>query len=291
MTDAPALSEIAGETRWTVFAGRLRSAMAAHSDYGLATAADVLEQVAAMRGQDVATLRNPLAAENWLVRHAPKILAQESPQVAMTNVLLLAQIHEISAVDYARLAPSVFDGSARRAYLKAGLATAKAAAGSEGGIGHARWRRAHDFENLVRSFFEADLDTMENLRKPIVVERDRNATVPCDFVIESEGCPPIAVEVKPARQKLTHKIQVEALGVASLLLQDFREVFLIGEGTWSRVMPRAAEIRDRLGLDGVRLFTLHTKPPGNGLELREYIGKKGKIPGTVRRFPGPRRRR
>ncbi|MGC9369435.1 MAG: hypothetical protein ACP5DX_07875 [Paracoccaceae bacterium] len=250
------LENLALETNWLIFAGKLRAAMSDHKALGFGSPSDVLQRVAALRGKDPASLRNPLAAESWVARHAPEIHAEKPDRLAMTSVLLLSQINDISPETGAEIAPRVFQGSISRGELKSVLEKTKQEKAVPGAVGHARWHRARAFENLVENFVSEHMELVGNWRKPSVDAETRGDVVPCDLVITSDGEPVAAVEIKSSRQKKTRRVQVEALAVASLLHRDFPEVFLIMSSDWEKAVPEMVQLRASLALEGIKLATL-----------------------------------
>jgi hypothetical protein len=259
LNDLPALEVIAAETNWLVFGRLLRAAMRAHEDYGFVSPGDVISRVAELSGRDPSSLRNPLAAEAWMRRHAPEIKPEqtgETVRLAMTNVLLLAQIHAVSPDMAKELAPRVYAGTINRKELKKALEEAKQAEHAPGGVGHERWHRTRSFEERALTYLKENLGVLGFSAEATIALRAEPRTVPYDFEVRVGDEVVAVAEVKAYRQKVTHRVQVETLAVAALLRREFPEVFVVASQDWERAMPSMARIRDELRLEGVRLATL-----------------------------------
>jgi hypothetical protein len=256
LNDLPALEVIAAETNWLVFGRLLRAAMRAHEDYGFASSGDVISRVAELSGRDPSSLRNPLAAEAWMARHAPEKDPEETVRLAMTSVLLLGQIHAVSPEMATVLAPRVYAGTINRKELKTALEEAKQAEHAPGGVGHERWHRTKSFEERAFIFLCENLELLGVGPDASISARAEPGILPYDFEIRSRGKAVAAVEVKAYRQKVTHRVQVEVLAVAALLSREFPEVLILTSKDWDRTMPAMARLRDELDLKAVRLATL-----------------------------------
>ena len=62
----------------------------------------------------------------------------------------------------------------------------------------------------------------------------------------------VVIEIKSHRQKITRKFQVETLAVASLLLREFPETYIIAPTSWERSMPSLMDLREQLSLQNVK---------------------------------------
>ncbi len=175
---------------------------------------------------------------------------------AMTSVLLLSQIHAVSPQVAEELAPRVYGGTINRKDLKKALEEAKQAAHAPGGVGHERWHRTQAFEDRAFTFLKENLELLGVGPDASISARAEPGILPYDFEIRSQGKAVAAVEVKAYRQKITQRVQVEALAVAALLSREFPEVLILTSKDWQRTMPAMARVRDELALKAVRLATL-----------------------------------
>ncbi|MGY3436444.1 MULTISPECIES: hypothetical protein [unclassified Marinovum] len=250
------LEEIAEEKNWIAFAKKLRAAMLSYEDFGVGNKGEVLSKVAALQGKSPASLQNPLSAEKWIADYAPDEYPRKSREISMTNVLLLKQIHSLSANAAAIYSPRVFASEIGRNELKQALEAVKKAEGVQGTVGHERWQRAHNFTRLAEEYISKNLPRLFDWPNAVAKSRNKQAPLPCDLEIWSDGVPVVAVELKVARQKSTRSNRAETLGLASLLSNEFHEVLLIYSHGPSRPLREIVQLRDELNLHKVRIATL-----------------------------------
>lgn len=250
------LEEIAEEKNWIAFAKKLRSAMLSYEDYGLGNKGEVLSKVAALQGKNPASLQNPLSAEKWIADFFPEEYHRKNHEIAMTNVLLLKQIHSLSANAAALYSPRVFASEIGRSELKQALEKVKKAEGVQGTVGHERWQRAHNFTQLAEEYILENLSRLIDWPDAVVRFRNKEASLPCDLEVWSGGVPVVAVELKVARQKSTRSNRAETLGLASLLSNEFHEVLLIYSHGPVRPIKEIVQLRNELNLSKVRIATL-----------------------------------
>lgn len=250
------LEEIAEEEDWIAFAKKLRSAMLSYEDYGLGNKDEVLSKVAALQGKNPASLQNPLSAEKWIADYFPEKYPRKNHEIAMTNVLLLKQIHSLSTKAAAIYSQKVFASEISRNELKQALEQVKKAEGVEGTVGHERWRRAHNFTQLAEEYIFENAARLIDWPDAVVKFRNKEASLPCDLEVWSGGVPVVAVELKFARQKSTRSNRAETLGLASLLSNEFHEVFLIYSHGPVRPIKEIVQLRDELNLSNVKIATL-----------------------------------
>lgn len=265
------LLSIASEPNWLSFAKALRATMRSASDYGFESTDQLLDEVARMRGVGVASLRNPLAAENWLERNAPEVHASENLKVSMTGVLLLSQISILSNDLSKELAPKVFLGEVNRSQLQAALEAAKTAAGGFGGVAHERPRKAEAFEELVSLYLSNNIEVLGFDRAAKLERCPRDAHLHCDIVVSLDGRPAMAIEVKAYRQKRHRRYLVEVLGLMSLLSRNYPKAMLIVPESWGASTEVLRELRDELNLDDVQLAAIddHVAPEKARLRFLE----------------------
>ncbi|TMV05675.1 hypothetical protein FGK63_16680 [Ruegeria sediminis] len=247
------LEEIAAEKNWIAFAKKLRAAVKVREHYGFSDIDSILDKVAELRGQDRASLRNPVYAEKWLEKNAPEIHASEPEYVAMTSVLSLIQLERISEAGVLELAPRVFDGTATRTELKLRIENAKHETHQSAGVGYDRWHRKRKYEDFVKRYLRNNIGALTKGMNAELRPRDKSKPVPCDLELWRGGKPLAAVELKSHRQKITHKFQIETLSVASLLLREFPKAFIITPTSWERTIPSLLDLRDRLSLQKVKI--------------------------------------
>ena len=250
------LQDIANEQNWLVFAQNLRAAMSSFKEFGCSNQNEILTKVAAMQGKDPASLQNPLRAERWIADHAPYVSSGNTRQIAMTNVLLLKQIHSLNVKMAERYSPRVFDSDIGRGELKKILEQTKRAEGAPGPIGHERWQRARNFFYMAEGFISENLSRFVDRPNPALRARCKDASLPCDLEIWSEGKPVAAIEIKVARQKSTRSNRAEILGLASLLSNEFPEVILVFSHGPTKPLKEIVKLRDELSLTKVRIATL-----------------------------------
>jgi len=249
------LEDIAAEKNWIAFAKKLRAAVKAREDYGFSDIDGILDKMAELRGQDRASLRNPVYAEKWLEKNAPKIHAEEPEHVAMTNVLSLIQLERMSEVGIVEIAPKVFDGTATRWEIKRLIDDAKVETNESAGVGHDRWHKKREYEEFITGYLERNVGAFNETGKIELNRRDKTKPVPCDLELWRDGKPLAAVELKSHRQKITKKFQIETLAVASLLLREFPKTYIVAPKSWERSIPSLLDLRDQLGLQKVEIAT------------------------------------
>ncbi|MBI1495270.1 hypothetical protein [Halocynthiibacter styelae] len=252
MTVQQPLKDIASETNWITFAKKLRTAVKIREDYGFKDLDDILDRVAELRGQDRASLRNPVYAEKWLEKNAPDVHAAEPEHIAMTSVLKLILLERMSEVAVLEFAPKVFDGTATRLELNQKIEQAKRKTDQSVGVGHDRWHRKREYEDSIKRYLENNTGILGKGGKTVLRPRNRSKPVPCDFELLRSGMPIAAIEIKSHRQKITRKFQVETLAVASLLLREFPETYIIAPTSWERSMPSLIDLREQLSLQNVK---------------------------------------
>lgn len=257
------LEDIAAEKNWIIFAKELRAAVKAREDYGFRDLDGILDKVAELRGQDRASLRNPVYAEKWLEQNAPEIHAAAPEHVAMTSVLKLIQLERMSEVAALELAPMVFDGSATRFEIKKRIEKAKRDTHQSAGVGHDRWHKTRKYEDFVTRFLERNPGILSQGEDTELRPRDKSKPVPCDFELWRGGKPIAAVELKNHRQKITRKFQVETMAVASLLLREFPMTYIVAPTSWERSMSSLLDLREQLSLPNVKFAILDTELASN----------------------------
>lgn len=246
------LEDIAAETNWITFAKKLRTAVKIREDYGFKDLDGILDRVAELRGQDRASLRNPVYAEKWLEKNAPDVHAAEPEYIAMTSVLKLIQLERMSEAGAADVVQSVLDGTMTRLGLNKKIEQAKRETDQSAGVGHDRWHRKREYEDSIKRYLENNIGVLNKDGKTELRARDRAKPVPCDFELLRGGKPIAAIEIKSHRQKITRKFQVETLAVASLLLREFPETYIIAPTSWERSMPSLMDLREQLSLQNVK---------------------------------------
>ncbi|MBI6630734.1 hypothetical protein [Pontibaca salina] len=256
MSTKSSLKRIASEPNWIAFAKALRGAMRSPEQHGFESVDRLLDAVARLRGVEVATLRNPLAAELWLARNAPEQTFSEKDEISMTGVLLLAQISSLSSTLASDLAPKFFSGEVSRSQLRAALETAKKEAGGLGGVAHERFRKAMAFENFVFSYLSENLDALGFGAAAKIERCPRKASFPCDFIVSVDGHPTMAIEVKGHRQKHHRRYLLQVLGMLSLLTRKYPGALLIAPSSWDDSMKTLSEWRDEFRMDNLHLATI-----------------------------------
>lgn len=262
------LRSIASEPNWITFAKALRAAMRSAPDYGFESADQLLNNVAHLRGVDVASLRNPLVAEHWLEQFAPEQTASENVNISMSGVLLLAQISRISKDLSDSLAPKVFSGEINRSQLQAALELAKTERGGSGGLAHDRVRRVKEFENLVFTYLNKNFEALGLKANAKIKKCPRDAPLSCDIVAYENGRPAIAIEVKSYRQKRHKRFLVEVLGTMSLLSRNYPRAMLIVPESWAASIETLRVMKHDLNLDEVQLAAIDDQVKAKDARLR-----------------------
>lgn len=247
------LQNIASESNWITFAKALRAAMQSAPDYGFENADQLLNNIALLRGVDVASLRNPLAAEHWLEQFAPEQTVTEKNSISMSGVLLLAQISNISKDLSDSLAEKVFSGEMTRSQLQASLELAKTEHGGAGGVAHERVRRVKEFENLVLTCLTKNHEALGLEPNAKIEKCPRDAKLNCDIVASEKGSPILAIEVKSYRQKRHKRYLLEVLGTMSLLSRNYPRAMLVVPESWASSIDTLREMKHDLNLDEVQI--------------------------------------
>ena len=142
MTANSKLEAFASDPNWMSFAKALTAALKTPEDYGFTETNQVLAAAALLRGVDASSLRNPLAAVNWMTLHAPEALEAENSDITMTGVLLLSQISILDNVLAAKLATRFFDGELSRTQIQEALKGIQDKKGGRGVLAHERVKQA-----------------------------------------------------------------------------------------------------------------------------------------------------
>ena len=262
------LEDIAKEKNWITFSQKLRAAMSSPEEFGLSRESEVILKVASLQGKDPASLQNPLSAEKWLAKNAPEKLSEKGQKVAMTNVLLLKQIHSLSEKVAKLYYEDVFDSSISRSELKQVLERTKSSEGVRGAVGHARWQRAYEFSNLAEWYISQNIYRFTDVPNSVLKQRSKNALLPCDLEIWSEEDPIAAIEIKVSREKSTRSFRAETLGLASLLTREFPKVFLVFSRGPEKPLEELVRLRNELNLTQIKIAVLDEVPSGNGKKAR-----------------------
>lgn len=230
--------------------------MSSFEEFGFSNRNEVLENIATLQGKDPASLLNPLNAEKWFTDYIREQKLEGNGPVAMTNVLLLKQIHSLDENVASDYCAKVMHSEVARKDLKQVLESIKKSQGVPGAIGHERWRRSHNFSTLAENYIDENLARFTNRPNPVLKQRNKSASLPCDLEIWSEGHPAAAIEIKVTRQKSTRSFRAEILGLASLLCKEFLEVIIIFSRGAKKPLEEIVMLRNELRLKEVRIATL-----------------------------------
>lgn len=246
------LRELAETRSWIAFGKALSAAVDDPCRYGCDDASQLLAQVAQLRGVEPASLRNPLAAVNWMKENAPKALEEEERRVPMTGVLKLSQISIISRQLAQELAQKFFSGEMSRRQLDIALRRAE----QEHGrcvAGHERMKRAMAFEEEVFTFLRRHPSKLELGHDVEIVRSAKDSLVPSDFTVLRDGRPVAAVECKGHRGTRHRRYLVETLAMAALRAADGRKSILIVPGSWGTSTAEISRLADKLSISNVRV--------------------------------------
>ena len=187
MTPDFTLEELAKTRNWIVFGKALSAALDDPACHGFDDASQMLAHVAQLRGVDPSSLRNPLSAVNWMKQNAAEALVEENPKLAMTGVLTLSQISNLSSDLAENLIPKFFRGEVSRRQLQVALRNAEAKQGGRGVAANERVKRAFEFEDDVFRFLQRNVEVLEFGDNVEIVRSGRGALVPSDFIARLVG--------------------------------------------------------------------------------------------------------
>lgn len=258
------IAEFASDPNWITFGQALAKAIQAPQEYGYNDHRQLQLDVANSRNVDEASLRNPLAAVNWLEQHAPEALKKENASRPMTGVLLLAQISLMDGDLAKSLTREFFSGELNKSDLKAHLQNLQSARGGRGVTAHDRVKQAAAFEDEVLNYLKTFPEALELSRSVQVVKCERSARVPCDFIV-TDGDDVIAgVEVKAHRQKTHRRYLLDVFAMTALIAREYRLGFLIVPSSWGKAVGELSQLVQSLGIDEVKLGVFEH---GTGLKL------------------------
>ncbi|MDO5758348.1 MAG: hypothetical protein Q4P24_12755 [Rhodobacterales bacterium] len=260
MTPDVHLEEFAKTPNWIAFGKALSAALDDPVRYGFADPSQLLAQVAQLRGVDPSSLRNPLAAVNWMKRNAPKALEEENPKLPMTGVLTLSQISILSSGLAESLAPRFFSGEMSRRELQTALRGAETEKGGRGVTAHERMRRSVEFEEDVFQHLELHPEDLGLGGQIHVVRAERDRLLPSDFTVLENGQPIAAIECKSHRSKLHRRHLIEVLAMAELMTREYQQAILIVPNTWGSSVRELSRLSRDLRLMHVRIAEFSAGP-------------------------------
>jgi hypothetical protein len=255
MTAPVKLEAFASDPNWMSFAKALKSALKTPEDYGFAESNQMLAAVARLRGVDASSLRNPLAAVNWMVLNAPEALEAENGEIAMTGVLLLSQISILDNELAAKIAPKFFEGELSRTQVRDALKSAQVERGGRGVLAHDRVKQAVAFETAVAEFLSDNPDVLQLGSDIKITQGARSFRVPVDLVVVQNGKPIAAIEVKSHRQKRHQRYLLETLGMATLAAREYSKTVLVIPESWGESVSVMAKLIEELNIANVKLAT------------------------------------
>lgn len=267
MTPNPDVEEIAKTRNWIAFGKALSSALDDPVRHGFHDQSHLLAHVAHLRGVEPSSLRNPLAAVNWLKQNAQKALEEENSAIPMTGVLTLSQISIVSSKLADELAPRFFSGAISRRELVIALRRAEADRGRPL-AGHERMKRAQDFEDQVYRFLRAYPQSLELGDDIEIIRTGREALVPSDFTVTREGEAVATIECKSHRSKRHRRYLIETLAMAALRASHHQSSFLVVPETWDSSIEALYEMVRELSLTGVCIGIF---------DQTEIVGKRFKL--------------
>ncbi|HAR81959.1 hypothetical protein [Sulfitobacter pontiacus] len=244
------LRELSETRNWIAFGKALSAAVDDPVRYGCDDASQLLAQVAQLRGVEPASLRNPLAAVNWMKENAPKALREENAKIPMTGVLTLSQISIVSKCLADELAPKFFSGGVSRRQLEIALRKAEAEQGRPI-AGHKRMKRAVAFEEEVFRFLQEHPAVIELGHDVEIFRTERDALVPSDFTVVRAGATVAVVECKAHRSTLHRRYLLQTLAMAALRTSDHALSVLVVHSSWGRAIEELCDLCRELRIAGV----------------------------------------
>lgn len=246
------LRKLSENRNWIAFGQALSAACDDPAQFGFQDANQLLAHVAQLRGVEPASLRNPLAAVNWMKENAPKALAEKELRVSMTGVLKLSQMSIVSKPLVDELAPKFFSGEISKRQLDIALRRAEQEHGRRV-AGHERMKRAMAFEEDVFTFLRQHPSKLGLGHDIEIVRTAKDSLVPSDFTVLRDGRPVAAVECKAHRGTRHRRYLVETLAMAALRAADGRTSILIVPGSWGTSTDEIARLAKELSLANVRI--------------------------------------
>ena len=252
MAPISSLRKLSENRNWIAFGQALSAACEDPAQYGFQDTSQLLAHVAQLRCVEPASLRNPLAAVNWMKENAPKALEEKNAKIPMTGVLTLAQISIVSKRLAEDLAPKFFSGEISKRQLDIALRRAEQEHGRRV-AGHERMKRAMAFEEDVFTFLTQNPSKLELGHDVEIVRTAKDSLVPSDFTVLRDGRPVAAVECKAHRGTRHRRYLVETLAMAALRAADGRTSILIVPGSWGTSTDEIARLAKELSLANVRI--------------------------------------
>ncbi|WP_245155586.1 helix-turn-helix domain-containing protein [Paracoccus ravus] len=243
MISDASLREIASKTDWLTFAKALRIAMRNCSGYGFENPDDLLREVARLRGVQVASLRNPLAAERWYAAHFPETDVTEVSPVSMVSLLLFAQIWRIDSGLARRMQPRFISGQINRDELKAALEAAKQESGGRGLAAHERFWQAERFVRSVHSYLQKNIEVLGFGANARIEDAGSSGDGGADLLVMVGSQVVMAIQIKQSRQKLHRRYLMDVLGRLGLSARQFPAMLLIVAGSWRDSMDELVALR------------------------------------------------
>ncbi|MCZ4262719.1 hypothetical protein O4G76_17930 [Limimaricola sp. G21655-S1] len=208
--------------------------------------------MAQLRGVEAASLRNPLTAVAWMKVNAPKALEADELKISMRGVLKSSQISIISKELSKELAPKFFLGGISTRQLDIALRRAEQEHGRHV-AGHARMKRAINFEEEVFTFLKEHPQTLELGHDVEVVRTGTDSLVPSDFSVLRNGRTVATVECKAHRSTRHRRYLIETLAMAGLRASGRAPSILVVPSSWDSSIEELSSLCHDLRLSGVRI--------------------------------------
>ncbi|MDV7144762.1 hypothetical protein R3X27_18935 [Tropicimonas sp. TH_r6] len=271
MQERNGLEGVAKRGNWIDFGDALAEAMQQPEVYGFKTPNEVIQHVAALRGKRPHTLKNPLESSLWLKKRFPEEHEKRKTGLGMTLVMFLMKIDELDATRAGELAPRVFEGLLGQVELKE-IYDELRAKRNEGKLdgkppSPSSIDRARAFDEEVKRFLNEYSEALFGGSRTKVQPGKGVDPISPDYVIEIDGKKRIAIEVRSFRARVDRHFMINTLGYLHLLQKLVPEVLLIVPESSGYDLRIVAELRDKLGLEGIRFATL---PEQGGKHLEDF---------------------
>lgn len=215
---------------WLQIGEELLDALRHRGDSGDLPEGTFLEESAARYGKSTHTIRKIIDAATWVNAFYPHLLKAPPKAFPMTNALQLRSIHRLDPSRADAISHDVFEGTVSRRHLTEiidelrDIYRIKAKSNVVSSVSGPNPQDGKAFEELVQRALKPLLEGSRSPFEP-VISTGHGLLPPCDFLIQEDGKPTIAVAaknlpVKGAKERILH------------LLGNFALWQSQGLGTW-----------------------------------------------------------
>lgn len=251
-----------GELHWLQVGKELLTTLRSRGDSGDEPEISFLEESAAEYGKSSHTIRKIIDATIWVDAFFPHLLEEPPTRFPMTNALQLRAIHRIDPNRAEAISHDVFEGIVSRRHLAEivselrGVYRPKVKRTEDASGSESKLRDAQAFEDQVEKSLKLLLEAEGLSSKPVIC-KGRRVLPRCDFLIQQDGEPTIAVEAKGLPPTVTKEKIFHLLGNFALWQSQGLKTWLFVPSDTSSRIEKLQAMAAQCRLDPVTVFVVH----------------------------------